>query len=143
VKELKESLHHVEKITFFSAAPTPKMGVMNRVLVNVSKDDWATHFIGPDGKTRVGPWLLHDTHEEVLKILRWGDVTPEELAEHESSLRKWGCSSIVLMLTDAKLKALIERGRGRPWNGYKLRLMKKAGKYPPQRISLGDSQVRR
>jgi hypothetical protein len=24
----------------------------------VMADDWSVNFIGPDGKTRVGPWLL-------------------------------------------------------------------------------------
>jgi hypothetical protein len=31
---------------------------MARVLCNVMADDWSVNFIGPDGKTRVGPWLL-------------------------------------------------------------------------------------
>jgi hypothetical protein len=55
-------------------------------------------------------WFLLDSHDEVLAILRCGDVTTEELEEHESTLRRWGCSSVVLMLTDAKVAALIERG---------------------------------
>ena len=66
-------------------------------------------------------------------ILRWGNITDEELAEHESSIRRWGVSSAVLNLNDRQLAALIERGRGWPWNGYELRLMKEAGKYPPAR----------
>jgi hypothetical protein len=41
-------------------------------------------------------------------------------------------SSAVLDLTERQLAALIERGRGWPWNGYELRLMKEAGKYPPK-----------
>jgi hypothetical protein len=112
----------------------------NRVLVNVMQTDWSVHFIGPDGKTRIGPWLLLDSHDEVLEILRWGNVAAEELAEHESSLRRWGCSSVVIMLTDAKLAALIERGRGWPWTGYELKQMKKAGKYPPERRGMDSSK---
>ena len=104
---------------------------MHRVLVNVMSSEWSVHFIAPDGTTRIGPWLLHDSHEEVLKILRWCEITDEELAEHHSSIRGWGCSSAVVMLTDAKLAALIERGRGWPWNGYELRLMKEAGSILP------------
>ena len=90
--------------------------------------------IGPDGKTRVGPWLLLNSHDEVRAILRWGNVSDEELAERESSIRRWGVSSAVLNLTERQLAELIERGRGWPWNGYELRLMKDAGKYPPQRL---------
>ena len=30
---------------------------LHRVLVNVANSDWAVHFIAPDGKTRIGPWL--------------------------------------------------------------------------------------
>ena len=37
---------------------------MHRVLVNVMASDWAVHFIAPDGHTRIGPWLLHDSHDE-------------------------------------------------------------------------------
>ena len=49
-----------------------------RVLANVAKSDWAVHFIGPDGRTRIGPWLLFDSHKEVLEILRWGDISADE-----------------------------------------------------------------
>ena len=41
---------------------------MHRVLVNVSHSDWSVHFIGPDGQTRIGPWLLLDSPDEVLAI---------------------------------------------------------------------------
>jgi hypothetical protein len=40
-----------------------------RVLVNVMCSDWSVHFIGPDGRTRIGPWLLLDNHDEVRAIL--------------------------------------------------------------------------
>lgn len=106
---------------------------LRRVLVTVASSDWAVHFIGPDGKTRIGPWLLHDSHDDVLKILQWCDITPEELTEHHDSIRRWGCSSAVVWLTDAKLATLIKRGEGWPWTGYELKLMKEAGKYPPPR----------
>jgi hypothetical protein len=45
---------------------------MARVLVNVMESDWSVHFIGPDGQTRIGPWLLLDSHDEVRAILRCG-----------------------------------------------------------------------
>ena len=44
------------------------------------------------------------------------------------------------MLSDATLVALIRRGYGRPWNGYELRQMKMAGKYPPERLTLTNSK---
>jgi hypothetical protein len=106
----------------------------HRVLVNIGSSDWSVHSIGPDGKTCIGPWLLHDSHDEGLAILRWCEISEEELASHHSSIRRWGCSSAVVMLTDVKLAALIARGRGWPWNGYELGLMKQAGKYPPKRL---------
>jgi hypothetical protein len=108
---------------------------MARVLCNVMTSHWSVHFIGPDGKTRIGLWLLPDSHEEVRAILLWGNITDQELAEHESSIRRWGVSSAFLNLTDRQLVALIERGRGWPWNGCELRLMKEAGKYPPSRLT--------
>lgn len=108
---------------------------MPRVLVNVMSSDWAVHFIGPDGKTRIGPWLLLNGPEEVLGILRWGNVSAEELEEHESGIRRWGVSSVALDLTERQIAALIERGKKWPWNGYDLLQMKAAGKYPPKPLS--------
>jgi hypothetical protein len=107
---------------------------MARVLVNVMGNDWGVHFIAPDGRTRIGPWLLLDGHEEVLAILQWGNISAEDLTEHESSLRRWNVSSVALDLTETQIAALIERGRGWPWNGYELGLMKRAGSYPPARL---------
>ena len=109
---------------------------MHRVLVNVASSDWAVHFIGPDGQTRIGPWLLHNSHEEVLKILEWCGISEEGLADHHSAIRRWGFNSAVVWLADAKLAALIKRGEGWPWNGYELKRMKEAGKYPPERLTL-------
>lgn len=108
---------------------------MNRVLVNVMSSDWAVHFIGPDGQTRIGPWLLHDSHDEVRELLRWGNPTEEEWAAHEHGIKAWGVSSVVWHLTDRQLGQLTERGKGWPWNGYELRKMKEAGKYPPKRLA--------
>jgi hypothetical protein len=56
---------------------------MNRVLVNVMSGDWSVHFIGPDGQTRIRPWLLHDSHDEVKKLLRWGNPAADEWKEHD------------------------------------------------------------
>ena len=61
---------------------------MHRVLVNVATYDWSVHFIGPDGNTRIGPWLLHDSHDEVLEILRWCGITDKELEEHHNAIRR-------------------------------------------------------
>jgi hypothetical protein len=105
-----------------------------RVLANVMESEWSIHFIGPDGQTRLGPWLLLDSHDEVRQILRWGDVTDTDLAEHETNIGRWGTSTVVLMLSDRQLNQLMERGQGWPWNGYELRQMKLAGKYPPKRL---------
>jgi hypothetical protein len=107
----------------------------NRVLVNVASSDWAVHFIAPDGQTRIGPWLLHDTAEEVEKLLAWGNVSTEELEEHRTNIRRWGASSVVWQLSDRQLAQLIERGEGWPWNGYELRKMKQEGNYPPRRLA--------
>jgi len=63
---------------------------MQRVLVNVASNGWSVHFIGRDGQTRIGLWLLHDGHEEVLEILRWCEITEKALADHHSAIRRWG-----------------------------------------------------
>lgn len=82
----------------------------------------------------MGPWLLYDNHDEVLEILRWCEITEEELANHHSAIRRWGFNSAAVLLSDAKLAALIRRAEGWPWNGYELEQMRKAGRYPPQRL---------
>jgi len=50
----------------------------------------------------------------------------------------WGSPFTVLQTQQGNWRyqtnALIERGRGWPWNGYELRLMKDAGKYPSPRL---------
>jgi hypothetical protein len=103
---------------------------MARVLCNVMESDWAVHFIAPNGKTRIGPWLLLDSHNEVRAILRWGTSRPKRWS---NTRRIFAVGApAVLELSDAQLAGLIERGRGWPWNGYELRLMKQAGRYPPK-----------
>jgi hypothetical protein len=79
----------------------------------------------------------------VRAILRWGNISDGELADHENNIRRWGVSSVGLNLTERQLAALIERGRGWPWNGYELRLMKEAGKYPPTRLKEADVSLLR
>gem|GEM_PF-6823605 len=101
-----------------------------RILCNVMQSDWSVHFIDHDGQTRIGPWILLDTHEEVLEILRWGEITEEELEDHNRSIRRWGFSSAELLLTDAKRAQLLRRAIGWPWNGYELKQLKAAGRYP-------------
>jgi hypothetical protein len=107
---------------------------MRRVLVNVMRSDWAVHFIAPDGRTRIVPWLLLDGPEDVLAILRWGHVNAEALAEHEECFRRWNVSSVPMELSERQLAALVDRGRGWSWNGYELKKMKAAGVYPPRRL---------
>jgi hypothetical protein len=94
------------------------------------------HRTGPKDAHR--PLLLHDSHEEVLKILAWCGIAEEGLVDHYSAIRRWGFNSAVVSLTDAKLAALIKRGEGWPWNGYELRQMKEGGKYPPRRLTLAN-----
>ena len=55
----------------------------HRVLANVMERDWSLHFIGPDDHTRVGPWLLLESDDEVKDILRWGNISEAELTGTE------------------------------------------------------------
>lgn len=85
----------------------------------------------------VGPWLLFGSNDEIkAKVITWGHVAEEELAQYERDLRRWGIGSVQMELTDNQLSALAERKLGWPWNGYELRLMKEAGKYPPKRLNI-------
>ena len=60
---------------------------MSPVSVTIMSGDWSVSFIGPDGRTPVGPWLLFDSHEEVkTKVLRWGNISAAEHDRHERSM---------------------------------------------------------
>ena len=50
--------------------------------------------------------------------------------------------SVHMQLTDSQLCALAERKRGWPWNGYELRLIRAAGKYPPQRLNIPRTEIK-
>jgi hypothetical protein len=104
---------------------------MPRVLVNVMSSEWSVHFIGPE-QIRIGPWLLFDSHDEVRSLLRWGNPSDTDMEEHESGIRRWGCSSVAWNITNKQLAQLIERGKGWPWNGYQLVQMKRAGGEVPK-----------
>jgi len=106
----------------------------HRVLMNITRSDWAVHFIAPNGRTRIGPWLLLDSETEVDEILRWGNPTTEDLESYRESMRRWNVASVPLRLSDVALARLIERGRAWPWTGYELRRMKERGAYPPKRL---------
>jgi len=108
------------------------------------QSNWAVHFIDTDGRTRIGPWLLCDAAEEVEKVLLWGHATLEDLAEHRRNITRWGVGGATLHLTSRERHQLIVRGQGWPWNGYELRKMKDAGRYPPQRLTMAqDAAYRR
>jgi hypothetical protein len=47
---------------------------------------WAVHFIDSDYRTRIGSWLLCDSHDDVLKIFHWGHIAAEDLAEHHRNI---------------------------------------------------------
>jgi hypothetical protein len=108
---------------------------MTDITVHIASNDWCVHFVVTDTQKPVGPWLLFDSNDEIkAKVFTWGHVAEEDLTQYEIDLRRWGTGSVHMQLTDSELSALAERKRGWPWNGYELRLMKEAGKYPPKRL---------
>ena len=103
--------------------------------------DWSVTFTDTDHKTRIGPWLLCDSHDEVLRILTWGHISGRELDEHHRNIRRWGVGGGTLHLSSRERFQLIAKGQGWPWNGYELGKMKAAGKYPPQRLTLAQVEA--
>jgi hypothetical protein len=105
------------------------------ITVHIASKEWCVHFVVTATQIPVGPWLLFDSNDEIkAKVFTWGQVAEEDLAQYEIDLRRWGIGSVHIQLTDKQLSDLVARERGWPWNGYELRLMKEAGKYPPQRL---------
>jgi hypothetical protein len=111
------------------------------IYCHVAESDWAVHFMDTDEKTRIGPWLLCENHAEVVKILRWGHMTDDELDQHHINMRRWGVGGGKLHLSSRERHQLIDRGRGWTWTGYELLKMKKAGTYPPQRLTDAQSEA--
>jgi hypothetical protein len=110
---------------------------MTYITVHIASNDWCVHFVVTATQIPVGPWLLFDSNDEIkAKVFTWNHVSEEDLALYEIDLRRWGIGSVHMQLTDNQLSALAERKRGWPWNGYELRLMRAAGKYPPQRLNI-------
>lgn len=108
----------------------------HRVLVNVAEgESGLPASLHQTERRELAPWLLHGNHDEVRTLLNWGNVSAQEMDEHELNIRRWGTSTVV-WLTHRKLAQLIDRGKRWPWNGYELRTMKQAGKYPPKRLSV-------
>jgi hypothetical protein len=107
---------------------------------NVQKKDWSVTFTEADYKTSIGPWLICDSHEEVLKVLVWGHISGPDLDKHYRNMERWGVGGGDLHLTSRERHQLIERRRGWPWNGYELLKMKAAGNYPPQRLTAAQEE---
>ena len=101
---------------------------------HVMSSEWSVTFTDTD-KRRIGPWLLCNSQDEVVKILTWGNITAPELDEHYRNIARWGVGGGTLHLTSRQRFQLIARGPGWPWNGYELRKMKIAGSYPPQPLT--------
>jgi hypothetical protein len=95
---------------------------------------WSVTF-RDDLNTSVGPWLLLDTAEEVVRVLTWGHISDADLDQHHLNLKRWGVGGGTLHLTTKQYHQLRARRIGWPWNGYELEQMKKAGTYPPKPMS--------
>jgi hypothetical protein len=103
------------------------------ITCNVMASDWAVHFIDTDYRTRIGPWLLCDSADEVVRVLEGAQMSADQLAAHHRNVARWGVGGGTLHLSSRERDQLIARGQGWPWTGYELRKMKEAGRYPPNR----------
>jgi hypothetical protein len=109
---------------------------MTDVTVNVASSEWCVHFVVTTTQVPIGPWLLFESSEEIkMKVFCWGSTTYEEMQQYLIDLRRWGHAGVHMLLSDRQLRILAQRARGWPWNGYELIQMRKAGRYPPQRLS--------
>jgi hypothetical protein len=82
----------------------------HRISCHVMSSDWAVHFIDTDYRTRIGPWLLCDSAEDVEKSLVWGHATLDDLEEHRLNIHRWGVGGAPLHLTSRERHQLIVRG---------------------------------
>ncbi len=95
---------------------------VHRILTNVvGVTDSAVHFMDEDGCTRIGPWLILDTLQDVETLLRKGNITDDDLAEFQRDMRAWGQTSTHIHLDADAYAKLVAEGIKRPWNGYEER----------------------
>jgi hypothetical protein len=59
-------------------------------------------------KEQIGPWLPMDSHDEVRAVLCRGNVSAGQMEEREKSIRRWGVSSVALVLTEQQIATLIK-----------------------------------
>jgi hypothetical protein len=93
-----------------------------------------------DTDSSIGPWLIFDNDDEILEVLKWGNISGPDLDEHHRNMKRWGVGGGTLRLTAKQWNQLKERRVGWPWNGYELLQMKKSGKYPPQRLTMRQEE---
>jgi hypothetical protein len=82
------------------------------VSCHVMFSEWAVHLMDTDGQTRIGPWLLSDSHDEALRILTWGHITPGDIAEHHGNMARWGVGG---MAPPVQPRATPHHPRGHGW----------------------------
>ena len=83
---------------------------MHELIANIQGNGWAVHFLETDCRTRVGPWLLLDTHERVLMMLSRVHVRPENMVAHHEHIRAWGVDSLHFHMTDQQYADLVAAG---------------------------------
>lgn len=132
----------------FARYPQPMGGPITSpglhiVSCHVMEREWSVTFYDLASKMHIGPWLLCDSAEEVMKILTWGHIYGSDLDEHHRNIARWGVGGGTLRLTSRERHQLIARGHGWPWNGYELRKMKEAGRYPPRRLTFAQEAAYR
>jgi hypothetical protein len=101
---------------------------------------WSVTFREHRTNTAVGPWVLLDSAEEVLRLLTWGNISHADLEQHHCNLKRWGVGGGLLHLTTKQYHQLRARRVGWPWNGYELQKMKEAGTYPPKPMTVKQEE---
>ena len=103
--------------TYLGTPPTPGERAclkcdptIYRIVCHVSSD-WVLCFTESGPQTAIGPWLLCEDRAEVDKILRWGKVTPEDMADFANAMAmeyalRSGRGGCEMMLTDEQYKRL-------------------------------------
>jgi hypothetical protein len=86
------------------------------------------------------PWLIYDTEDEVLALLRWGNASESDIEESIRDFKRWSVGGGTLHLTGKQWHQLRARRVGWPWNGYELQRMKDAGTYPPVPLTAGQEE---
>ena len=80
--------------------------------MHIQKSNWTATFSRwvDNQRFSVGPWMVFAAEDGLLTMLRRGEISPDDWAEYENSMRQWGVATVAMALSDVQYIRLLEAG---------------------------------